>query len=406
MHIFYACFFLFFYILKTLVDIMNYRHRHEKCPDNVRDIYDPAAYDQWYRYTMLKFKTGLIQGLVNTSVLVALLATNSLLGLETYVGTLVSGRGLQALVFLGALSVVSSLMNLPFSCYNTFVIEARFGFNRTSLSTYVVDGLKHMVLNLILGGGMVLGVHKLVDLFEGKWVSFGVCLWAVACIFLVFFMFLYTKVFIRLFNKLSALEAGPLKDKIETMANAAGFNVKAIWLINASKRSSKLNAFFSGFGRWGHIVLYDTLLEKMTHDEIVSILAHELGHAVHKDVLKGLIKAALSSAIYIMAFVAIVARAHVSLAYGLIIMGIVFTPVNILVGLVLNKLSRTAEYKADAYAGCQTNPHTMVMALKTLARENFANLTPHPCYVALHASHPTISDRIQALDRLESSGKN
>jgi STE24 endopeptidase len=208
---------------------------------------------------------------------------------------------------------------------------------------------------------------------------------------------LNTKVFVKIFNKLSPLEAGDLKDAIHDLATDVGFDVKKIWVMDASRRSTKLNAFFSGFGKVKDVVLFDTLLDKLSKEEVLSVLAHELGHAQHKDVQKMMVRNIFVMGLYCFLFAGIYEFYGQSFAYSLLLFSILSQPINILIGVYFNYLSRKAEYRADAFSSKVYDGGHMICALKVLARENFSNLNPHPLYVSLHYSHPTIGQRIEAL---------
>ena len=220
-------------------------------------------------------------------------------------------------------------------------------------------------------------------------------------------LFLFNGVFVRLFNKLTLLEEGSLKEKIDALAFSLGFEVKRIYVMDGSRRSTKLNAFFSGLGKTKEVVLFDTLIEKSTEDQILAVLAHELGHATHKDTLKGLMQQLFVIGLYVLVlgFILTTVDLHtafylsnVHFGFSIILMSILLSPVNTLLGLYTNYVSRVHEYKADAFAARHTSKDAMISALKLLVVENFANLTPHPLYVKLYYSHPPISSRIASVE--------
>jgi STE24 endopeptidase len=233
--------------------------------------------------------------------------------------------------------------------------------------------------------------------------------WGALSLIMLIVFILNTKVFVKIFNKLTPLNDGPLKEKIEAMAGQVGFNVQAISVMDASKRSTKLNAFFSGLGKTREVVLFDTLMEKLKEDEILSVLAHELGHAVNKDVPRLLALQIAVFGLYAAIIGAILQSPQLALAFGLtgphfgfsiVLFSILAEPLSLLLGFPMNYISRKAEYAADAFAAKLANPRAMMSALRTLAREDLANLNPHPLYVKIHYSHPPIPERLRAISEI------
>jgi len=384
---------------------LNYRHRHQPIPDNVADIYDADSYQKWLDYTMETHRLSMLVKIVNTLLLLTFLLLGIFPALAGFAGNFTGHTILQTLLFLGFYSLIHYVLNIGFDWYSTFHIEERYGFNKSTVKTFLLDQVKSMGLSLVLGGGIL---YILLTLYLRAGSRFILYAWLFAMALSLTVNLLNTRVFVRIFNKLSPLPDGELKEEIRTLAEKTGYGVKKISVIDASKRSARLNAFFSGFGRFKHIVLYDTLLEKCDTDEIVSVLAHEIGHAKHKDVLQNFFisMVQVSAALAVLSFFLAsdsMARAfgfpEVHLGFAMILFGILMEPFGVLLGIPLSALSRRAEYRADRFAAEVSDPEAMVGALKVLARENFANLTPHPLVVKMTYSHPPISQRISAIRR-------
>jgi STE24 endopeptidase len=325
--------------------------------------------------------------------------------IETFVVGISSSSLLQTLFFLFIYFLITFLLGIPFSYYDIFKIEEAFGFNKVTKKLFVLDKIKSLILTIVFGGGIISLLFVIFDaLKENIW---NFVIGAYVVIFLVMLvLFLFNGLFVRLFNKLTLLEEGSLKTKIDALALKLGFEVKRIYVMDGSKRSTKLNAFFSGLGKTKEVVLFDTLIEKSSEDQILAVLAHELGHATHKDTLKLLFQQLFVIGIYvaILGFILSTVELHtafylssINFGFAIILMAILLSPVNTFIGLISNYISRQFEYKADAFAAKHTSKDAMISALKVLVVENFANLTPHPLYVKLYYNHPTISERIASV---------
>lgn len=397
MHYILAGFVFIVFLFEGIISFKNYRYRNMPLAESVKDIYDEEKYLKWKSYFMEKFKFSRIQSSFTTALILILLLSNSFSKLDHYISLQVSHPILHTLSYIGMVILAYQVISMPFEYYHTFVLEADYGFNKTSHKTFFMDQAKSLGLTLVLGGSILAGIHKLLLEFDHAIFIFVLLLWAFSIFFMIVMVVLNTKVFVKIFNKLSPLEEGDLKEAIHDLANDVGFDVKKIWIMDASRRSTKLNAFFSGFGKVRDVVLFDTLVDKLSTEEILSVLAHELGHAHHKDVQKMMVRSFLIMGLYSFLFAWIYDFYGYSFAYSLILFSIISQPLNIVLGLYTNYLSRKAEYKADAFSKKYLDRRHMISALKVLARENFSNLSPHPLYVSLHYSHPTISQRVEAL---------
>lgn len=401
------------YLLDLAVTLLNHRYSRRTLPRSAQGIYDPDQYSRWLNYSLDTLRFEVIVKTIFTLLLLILLGSGAFGWLERLTAGWFTGAGratpiLQTLSFLGLLGLAGMLLNLPFEAYETFVIEARHGFNKSTPRTFLLDFLKSMLLGAVLGGSLVTMLNILYLAFRGQLWLFILAAWLLLSAASVFLM-LSTRQFVRLFNKLTPLPEGPFKERIQQLADRAGFTVKAISVMDASRRSTKLNAFFSGLGKTREVVLFDTLLEKLDEDEALAVLAHELGHAVHKDMPRmlamqivilgwytALIGAILTSPTLAQSF----GLSGVHFGFGMVLFAILAEPLGLLLAIPQNALSRRAEYAADAYAARMTAREPAMRMLIRLAQENLANLNPHPLYVLLHYSHPPIPQRLQAIERL------
>jgi STE24 endopeptidase len=303
--------------------------------------------------------------------------------------------------------VLNFLLSLPFSLYSTFVIEQRFGFNTTSVATYITDRIKAALLVIVLGGPLLAAIYW----FFAAAGSYGwLYCWLAVFLFSLIVQFLAPVLILPLFNTFSPLADGPLRTRIMEYADQQRFHVQGIFTMDGSKRSTKLNAFFTGFGRFRKIVFYDTLMEKLSDDEIIAVLAHEMGHCKLGHVVKMTVASALQSGLmfYLLSLTLdnrllfdAFAMEHLSVYASLVFFGILYTPVNIVVSIAFHALSRKHEYQADRYAILSTGEGlSLISGLKKLCQANLANLTPHPLAVVLEYTHPPILQRIEAIRHL------
>jgi len=391
------------FIFNTYLSVLNYRHRHQPIPANVRDVYDEKDYKRWLDYTMEGYKLQMISRTINLIFMLTLFFVGFFPWLASRAMDLTGDMIFQNMIFLGVYGVLSYLINLGFSSYRTFHIEEAYGFNKTTIKTFILDQFRMLLMAALIGGGLIYLI-----LYLYIWLGTGalVYTWFIIMGFTLLINILYTRVFIRLFNKLTPLPEGDLYDQCMSLGKGEGYEIRKISMMDASKRSTRLNAFFTGFGRFKNIVLYDTLLDKCSNDEIVAILAHEIGHGKHKDVLKNLFISAFQMAAYLAILSLFLQSDTMALAFGfngvhygfaMIVFGILLEPVGILIGVPLSLMSRKAEFKADAFAASTGYRDAMISALKKLAKENFSNLTPHPMVVLITYSHPPVAKRIEAL---------
>jgi STE24 endopeptidase len=314
---------------------------------------------------------------------------------------------LQAtLLFFGVIGIIAEIINLPFAIYKTFVIESHFGFNKSTPSLFIKDRIKSYLLAFILLGGL-LSIFSF--LYHAAGSNFWLYTWIVVSILMLLMSMFYTSLLLPIFNKLKPLPDGDLRNAIVDYCKKTGFGLKDVLVMDGSKRSSKANAFFSGIGKTKKIVLYDTLIENHTTDELVSVLAHETGHYKKKHTVTGLILSIAQMGLMLFLFSVFMESPEIPEAFGgnyqtielgLLAFGILYTPVSILTGVLVNLLSRKHEFQADAYAAETSNGKALKEALIKLSVNNLSNLDPHPAYVFFYYSHPPLLQRIKALDTI------
>jgi STE24 endopeptidase len=396
------------YLVDVVLNILNVKHSKTELPDNVKHIYDEDAYKKWTSYNREHLRFGIIEKSVFTALILGLLLFKVFGVFESIALNTTNSEIVQTWIFLVIYLAIQTIISIPFEYYDTFKIEEKYGFNKTTKKTFVVDQIKNFFLMSLLFGALVAGLQGLYIAFTDSIWIFVLLAWVFLSVIMIIMFLLNTKVFVKLFNKLTPLEDGSLKEKIDKLAVELGFEVENISVMDASKRSSKLNAFFSGLGKTRDVVLYDTLLDKLSEEQVLAVLAHELGHATYKDTTKMLIQNILTFGLYALVISIIMQSSTIYIsfglegiffAFGLILFTILMGPISILLGMLTNGWSRKIEYRADGFAKKYVGKDHMVGALEILARENFSNLNPHPLYVKLFYNHPTISERISSLEK-------
>ena len=394
---------LFGYLLERILDTLNLKHTLPDLPVELSGIFDP---DEYQKSQLYKRDTTRFSFLTSSIGLVAILAVFFLGGfgwVDSKISQVTSSYVVHVLLFFATLGLVSDILTTPFALYDTFVIEERYGFNRTSVKTFVLDKLKGWILGAMIGGGL-LALITWIYLMTGPW--FWIIALGAVTLFSIFLTMFYSNLIVPLFNKQTPLEEGSLRSKIEEFAEKAGFRLNNIYLMDGSKRSSKANAYFTGLGPRKRIVLFDTLIKDLEEEEIVAVLAHEVGHYKKRHSLKGLVISTLQMALtfYLFSlfvgvdeFAVALGGEEASLHLGLIAFGVLYSPISMLLGLGTNSYSRHNEYQADAYARSNYAADKLISSLKKLSKNNLSNLTPHPAYVFFHYSHPPLLQRIRAL---------
>ncbi len=394
-------------ILHAAADVMNLRHGGTGLPDAFRDYYDAERYRSSVRYTRVNTRFSWAAGAFGTAVFLGFWFAGGFPVLDGWVRQAADSEVVRGLLFIGALVLARGVISLPFSVYKTFWIESEFGFNRTTPSVFATDTAKAFLLGIVIGGAVLSAILAFfIHAGDGAWLY---C-WIVAVLFMAVMQFIVPSWIMPLFNRFEPLEPGPLRDAIFAYAAKIDFPVQNIYVMDGSKRSGKSNAFFAGFGKSRKIVLYDTLVENHTTDELVAVLAHEMGHFRKKHIQWMLLAAILQAGVlfYLLSVFMTsppLAEAFfldsVSVYAGLVFFAILYSPVDMVLGFLMQAVSRKNEYTADRFAVETTeNPDSMKRALKKLAANNLAELRPHPFYVLLNYSHPPVADRIAAIDKM------
>ena len=390
------------HIYQLVLNLVQHRSAGNPTPANVADVYDPATYQNWRAYHGEKSRLSILRTVVSWVLTMALLAMNFHAWAASFFPATLF---MQMLAVILAQSLVETLVYLPFAWVDTMVIEQKYGFNRSTVKTFVIDQVRSFLVEVVLNMVLV-GLLALIHRAMGDWV---VVLFAGAVFALTLAIsFLYGPVFSRLGNKFVPLEDGELKDKLLALLQKHGYQVKAIEVMDASRRTTKLNAYFTGFGKLKSIVLYDNLLSAMSTDEIVAVFAHELGHGLNKDVLKQqlmnlgnllLMAVAVWLTVRTPAMHEAFGFAEVNYGFASVLLGGLMGLIQPLTGMAMNAYSRFAEYRADAQAVKEGYGEALVGGLKKLARENYANLAPSKALVVLEYSHPPLSKRIGAIQK-------
>lgn len=401
---------IFMSILEIILIQLNITTLDQPLDPLVKDIYDRQGYEKFKTYTLVnsRFKIGskMISLVLNiifflwiAPLISSLLQTNTTILMLYDVNNIL----LYNILFLVIVLTLQSIINLPIEWLNQLMIEIPFGFSNTTLKLWVQDKIKGALLFLVIGLPLISGLLYLILTSP---TSFLLTAWLGALAFIIITQILYVPVLIPLFNKLSPLEEGPLKNKIQEVAKKANYEVKQISMMNASKRSNRLNAFFTGFGKFKHIILFDTLLSKLNDDQITSVLAHEIGHAKHKDVLKLLLINALNLFMILGLFQWLLTILDISttfnvnentLIFKLMVFFVLIEPLQLLLSIITSRFSRSMEYKADQMMVSLGYKKAAVEAFKILGKTNFVHLNPHPLVVELTYSHPPIKERLQAI---------
>lgn len=412
----YGIFILIFLIMKFFIelmaDLLNITALQFELPKELHDLYDPNEYRKSQEYLRVSTQFGLIESAFSLLVIFTLWFSGGFNILDHIIRSWSLSPIINGLLYLGLLFLAYSLVMLPFSVYDTFVIEERFGFNRTKPKTFVLDRVKALILSIFLGGTLFTCVLALFQYTGGfAWIY---C-WIVVIIFLIAIQFISPNLILPIFNKFTPMETGELREAILAYAKSVNFPIKNIYIMDGSKRSAKSNAFFTGFGSNKRIALFDTLIEKHSNKEIVAILAHEVGHYKKKHAIEGMAISIIYSGLTLFLFSVFLNQTGLYQAFymdqqsiytGIIFFSLLFTPLAMAISIVMNMISRSNEATADNFAAETVDEtNSMMEALKKLSITNLANLTPHPLYVFLNYSHPPLLQRIKTIERQKSHGK-
>jgi STE24 endopeptidase len=391
------------YVFDQLLDYLNLRSQRATIPEDVEAFYEKGKYLKALAYHREQVQFSFITSALSFIVSFSMLVTGGFGWMDGVLRPYFSNDIVLALIFFGVIMIISDLLMIPFQLYSTFVIEEKYGFNKTSGKTFISDKLKGYLLTVLVGGLLLAALISMAKyLGHDFWIWFSV----LAAVFVLFVNMFYTSLILPLFNKLSPLPDGELKSAIEDFSRKVEFPLDNIFIIDGSKRSKKANAFFSGIGKKKKIVLYDTLIENHTTAELVAVLAHEVGHFKKKHIIWGYALSILQIVFTLFILSRMLYSTDVSLALGgsqsaihlnLLAFGILFSPISGITGLFMKMYSRKNEFEADAYAKLTFDGTALSNALKRLSVDSLSDLYPHPLYVFFHYSHPPLLKRLSAL---------
>lgn len=397
---------VFDFVLERTLALLNIKHATQPLPKLLADIFDHDQYQKQQTYFRTNSRFGIVSSSFSFVVVVSMYVVGGFGWLDLQLTPWIPNDMLRAFVFFGILFVANDLISVPFELYDTFVIEEKFGFNKVTPRIFITDKLKGYLLTLIIGGLLLAAVIFIYQTWESY---FWLIAWALVTVFGLFMSMFYSEIIVPLFNKQTPLAEGELRTAIEDFATKTGFKLKNIYMIDGSKRSTKANAYFSGMGPKKRIVLYDTLLDKLSTNEVVAVLAHEIGHNKYKHTFKSMLVSMPSSLLlfYILGIVLnsdALAQAlggnQASFHLNILAFGIIYSPVSILIDLLGNYLSRKYEYQADHFTTAFGMGDALISALKKLSASSLSNLMPHPAYVFFHYSHPTLYQRIVNINKV------
>jgi STE24 endopeptidase len=392
------------YLTERYLDYLNSKMWSASLPEKLKGICDEEEYSKSQLYQKDNNRLSFWSSSFNLVLIILMITLSGFAFVDDLARQISRHMVIISLVFFGIIGLASDLINIPFSLYDSFVIEKKYGFNTMTFRTFVTDHIKSFFIALLIG----IPVLGLITWFYNKTgAGFWIYAWILITLFSVLINLFYSELIVPLFNKQTPLAEGPLREQIETFASKTGFMLKNIYVIDGSKRSTKANAYFSGFGPKKRIVLFDTLMKELTDEQIVAVLAHEIGHYKKKHVLQSLISSVILTGIMLFLFSLVVNNPMLSQAMGaesssfhigLIVFGILYSPLSLVIGLFSNYISRKNEFQADKFVREHYKPEVLGVALKKLSVKNLSNMLPHPVYVFFHYSHPPLLKRLERLE--------
>ena len=392
------------FIVDKILETLNEKRFDDEIPEKLKDVYDKKEYKKSQAYKKTKAKFSKITSIFSTTLTLVFFFLDGFNFIDTIARNHTENPILMALIFFGIILLVSEIIAIPLSYYSTFVIEDKFGFNKSTKKIFWSDKIKGILMSALLGGGIL---ALIIWFYQLTGENFWIYAWILVALFSLLMNMFYAKLIVPLFNKQSPLEAGVLKTAIEKYAEKVGFTINNIFVIDGSKRSTKANAYFSGFGSQKRITLYDTLINDLETDEIVAVLAHEVGHYKRKHIVFNLISSILLTGLTLFVLSIFINSPLLSGALGvsipsfhigLIAFGILYSPISRITGLFMNFMSRKFEYQADNFAKDTFESKALITSLKKLSKNSLSNLTPHPAFVFAQYSHPTLLERIKNLE--------
>jgi STE24 endopeptidase len=392
------------FIIERYLDYLNSLMWSDTLPEKLVGICDGEEYKKTQLYQKDNTRLSFWSSSFNLAVILIMIIAGGFALADNLARAISTNAVFISLIFFGIIGLTSDLINIPFSCYDTFVIEKMYGFNTMTVRTFITDHIKSWFIALLVGVP-VLGLITWFYYKTGK--NFWLYAWGLITLFSVFINFFYSELIVPLFNKQIPLPEGSLRTLIEEFSQKTGFRLRNIYIIDGSKRSTKANAYFSGFGPKKRIVLYDTLQKELSEEEIVAVLAHEIGHYKKKHVLLSLIISVLITGLMLFLLSIVVNSPSLSRALGskiasfhlgLIVFGILYSPLSLIIGMLTNYISRKNEFAADRFVRENYHPAVLALALKKLSVKNLSNMLPHPAYVFFHYSHPPLLKRLEKLE--------
>lgn len=395
---------IFNYIFSTVLEFINNKNWKDLIPKELKNYYSKEKYLKARNYKKEHGKISFISSTLSTIITLSLLNLGIYGWVSDYFVMNYENYFIQSGLFFLSFFLLNTIVSIPFQYYSTFYIEEKYGFNKTTLKVFINDRIKGILLSILIGGLILFIALFIYHKIEN---NFWVYLWIFISAFIIFIQMFYTSLIVPLFNKLTPLEEGSLKNKINEYSKKIGYSIDNIFIIDGSKRSTKANAYFSGIGPKKTIALFDTLVEKHTEEELVSVLAHEVGHYKKKHIFQGLIisilqialmtfllELCLNNEILIKSLGGTTPTFHL----GIIIFSFLFSPIGLIMGTLMNIISRKNEFEADNYAKETFNGDSLVLALKKLSVDSLSNIYPHPLYVFFHYSHPPLLERIKKIE--------
>ncbi|HET8803865.1 MAG TPA: M48 family metallopeptidase [Aequorivita sp.] len=393
------------FVIDQILDFLNAKHYNDPLPEELQDVFGEAEYKKSQRYKKESYKFGMVTSVISLLTTLLFFFLDGFAFVDNLARSISNNEIIIALVFFGIIMIASDILSTPFSYYSTFVIEEKYGFNKTTRKTFFLDKLKGWLMGAILGG-IILGA--IIWFYQSTGKNFWLFAWGIITVFTILMNLFYARFIVPLFNKQTPLEEGNLRSQIETYASKVGFTLDKIFVIDGSKRSTKANAYFSGFGSEKRVTLYDTLIKDLNEEEIVAVLAHEVGHYKRNHIIINLFAAVISTGFTLWLLSLFIGNPLLSEALhvsqpsfhiGLIAFGVLYSPISGITGLIMKYLSRKFEYQADNYAKKTYAALPLISGLKKLSKNSLSNLTPHPLYVFAHYSHPTLLQRFRNLKK-------
>ena len=393
------------FVIDQILDYLNAKHFNDPLPSELLDVFDEEEYKKSQRYKKERYKFGILTSAISLIATLLFFYLDGCAYVDNLSRAVSSNEIIIALVFFGVIMIASDILSTPFSYYSTFVIEEKYGFNKTTHKTFFLDKLKGWIMGAIIGGILLAAI---IWFYQSAGKNFWLYAWGIITVFTVFMNLFYARLIVPLFNKQTPLDEGTLRSQIEIYASKVGFTLDKIFVIDGSKRSTKANAYFSGFGSEKRVTLYDTLIKDLNEEEIVAVLAHEIGHYKRNHIIFNLFAAIVTTGFTLWLLSLFIGNPLLSEALnvsqpsfhiGLIAFGVLYSPISGITSLLMNYLSRRFEYQADNFAKHTYAALPLISGLKKLSKNSLSNLTPHPLYVFAHYSHPTLLQRFRNLKK-------